>query len=201
MILAIDTSTPRGSIALLENDGLLLDETFPCDRSQSSDLYLHLARACALATRLRTIAIGIGPGSYAGVRISIATALGLSLANGAELIGLASVAALETDAREYFAIGDARRDAFYFTQVRDGLCIEPPQLLDATALDAKLAATPLPVFSTTPLLTATIALPRASILARRAASGIGILARGDFEPLYLRDPFITQPKSVSLSHG
>ncbi len=201
MILAIDTSTPRGSIALLNDGYLVLDEVFACDRSQSSDLYLLLAKVRELAPVLTTIAVGMGPGSYAGVRISIATALGLSLSCGAELLGLASVAALETDATEYFAIGDARRDTFYFTRVRDGVCIEEPQLLDAKSLNARLAAAPaLPVFSATPLPSfpqAAISFPRAGILARRASAGVGILARGDFEPLYLREPYITQPKTVA----
>ncbi len=202
MILAIDTSTPRGSIALLENGRLLFDEVFPCDRSQGSDLYLLLAKVSALAPKLEKIAVGIGPGSYAGVRISIASALGLSLACGAELIGLASVAALETDAPEYVAVGDARRDTFYFTKVRDGVCVEPPQLLDAASLATRLAEAPgVPVFSTTPLACfpqAAIALPRATRLARFAEAGVGILERGDFEPLYLREPYITQPSARRL---
>jgi tRNA threonylcarbamoyladenosine biosynthesis protein TsaB len=199
MILALDTSTSCGSIAVLDGDRLVLAETFPCDRSQGSELYALLVRAQELAGRFERIAIGIGPGSYAGVRISIATALGLSLASGAEMVGLASVSALETDAAEYIAIGDARRDAFYFTHVRDGECVEPPCLLNATELAGRLAATPeLPVFSTAPIPAfpqAATALPSAARLARLAAAEKGILARGDMEPLYLRDPIITQPKA------
>ena len=200
MILAIDTSTPRGSIALLKDGRLVLDEVFACDRSQSSDLYLLLARVRELTPTLTTIAVGIGPGSYAGVRISIATALGLSLSCGAELLGLASVAALETDACEYFAIGDARRDTFYYSRVRDGVCVDEPQLLDAAALGERLATAPeLPVFTTAALPAfprGIVAMPRAEKLARLAAESKGIMARGDFEPLYLREPYITLPKQV-----
>ncbi|MEK0449333.1 MAG: tRNA ((37)-N6)-threonylcarbamoyltransferase complex dimerization subunit type 1 TsaB [Verrucomicrobiota bacterium] len=201
MILALETSTSRGSIALLDGDRLLLDEVFPCDRSQGSDLYRMLERAKEMAGVFKTIAVGIGPGSYAGVRISIASALGLALASGAELVGLASVAAIETDATEYLAIGDARRDTYYYSRVKDGVCVEAPQLLDAAALAGRLGELPeLPVFSTTHLTgfpRAEVALPRAAILARLACAGRGILARGDFEPLYLREPHITQPKSQS----
>lgn len=198
MILAIDTSTPRGSIALLNDGHIVLAEDFPCDRSQGSDLYRLLAEACKRAPRITKIAIGMGPGSYAGVRISIASGLGLSLASGAELLGLASVAASDTDEPEFFAIGDARRDAFYFSRVCGGVCIEPPQILDAATLAEKLAAAPdLPVFTTALIPAfprATLAMPSAKRLARLAAAGIGVLATGDFEPLYLREPFITQPK-------
>ena len=199
MILAIDTSTPRGSIALLDGDRIVLAEVFPCDRSQGSDLYRLLTQARDLAPRITKIALGIGPGSYAGVRISIASGLGLSLASGAELVGLSSVTAFETDAPEYFAIGDARRDSFYFSKIRDGVCVEAPQILEAAVLAEKLAGSPkLPVFTTAPLPAfpqAAIAMPSAVKLARLAASGIGIMATGDFEPLYLREPYITQPKS------
>ena len=198
MILAIDTSTPRGSIALLKDGRLILDEVFACDRSQSSDLYLLLAKVREIAPVLTTIAVGIGPGSYAGVRISIATALGLSLSCGAELLGLASVAALETDAVEYFAIGDARRGTFYYSRVCGRVCVDEPQLLDAAALAEKLATAPeLPVFTTVALPAfprAVIVMPSARKLAQLAAEGKGILARGDFEPLYLREPYITHPK-------
>jgi tRNA threonylcarbamoyladenosine biosynthesis protein TsaB len=202
MILAIDTSTPRGTIALLDtrSDALLFSESFPCDRSQGSDLYLHLAHARSLAPQIGQIAIGIGPGSYAGVRIAIASALGLSLSCGATLVALASVAALATDAPEFIAIGDARRDAYYYSRIRDGLCVEAPQLLDGPALSEKLAAhSDIPVFTTATIPAfpqATIALPCAARLARLAAAQKGILATGDFEPLYLREPYITQPKAA-----
>src|SRR5687768_14575936 len=123
-VLAIDTSTARGTVALLHDGAFLLDEVFTADRSQSSALFPILEKARTLAPKLDVIAIGLGPGSYAGVRIAIATALGLSCATGAKLVGLASVAALETTATRYVAIGDARRETFYFTRVEDGICTE-----------------------------------------------------------------------------
>src|SRR5262245_41787929 len=116
-VLAIDTSTARGRGALLPGGDVLLDEVLTAQRRQSSALFPLLERVRALAVKLDVIAIGLGPGSYAGVRIAIATALGLSCATGARLVGLASVAALETTASRYIAIGDARRDTFYFTRV------------------------------------------------------------------------------------
>jgi tRNA threonylcarbamoyladenosine biosynthesis protein TsaB len=197
-ILAIDTSTSRGSLALWSEGSLVFDEVFTADRSHSSTLFPMLQQARSLAPKIDTIAVGLGPGSYAGVRIAIAAALGIAMADQARLIGLASVAALETMAREYLAVGDARRETFYFTRVEDGLCVEGPQLLDKTELQARLEAHPsLPVYSPAPLAAAPraeIALPRASILAGLAIRSRGILAESDLEPLYLREPHITQPK-------
>ncbi len=197
-ILALDTSTPRGSVALWRDGATVLDEVFTADRSHSSALFPILERARALAPRLDVIAVGLGPGSYAGVRIAIAAALGLSLAENARLVGLSSVAALETSAPSYVAVGDARRETFYFTRVEDGLCVEGPILLDEASLRERLAASSgLPVFVPAPLEVVpdgVVAIPRALRLAELAAAGKGILAEGDLEPLYLREPHITLPK-------
>jgi tRNA threonylcarbamoyladenosine biosynthesis protein TsaB len=198
-ILALDTSTPRGSVALWRDGALLLDEVFTADRSHSSALFPMLTRARTLGPRLDAIAVGLGPGSYAGVRIAIAAALGLSVAENARLLGLASVAALETSAAHYLAVGDARRETFYFTRVENGACAEGPRLVDEATLHRRLAeCAALPVYSPAPLpmvARALVALPRASLLAGLAARGCGILAEGDLEPLYLREPHITQPRA------
>lgn len=198
-ILALDTSTPRGSVALWRDGQFVLDEIFTADRSHSSALFPILQRARQLAPQIDRLAVGLGPGSYAGVRIAIAAALGLSLGENARLLGFASVAALETDAPRYVAIGDARRETFYFTHVEDGRCAEGPLLLSAAELHERLALfADLPVYSPAPLpqfSRAQVVLPRADRLARLAAEERGVLAEGDLEPLYLREPHITQPKA------
>lgn len=198
-VLAIDTSTSRGSVALLDGGRVLLEETFTADRGHESKLMPLLQRARDLAETLDVIAVGLGPGSYAGVRIAIATAMGLQMALGSRLIGIPSVAALETDARAYLAVGDARRETFYFSKVRDGECLEGPLLLDEAALHARLAdLNDWPVLVCDPLALlpmAIVAKPGALALARLAAQGRSIVAEGALEPLYLREPHITLPKA------
>ncbi len=196
--LAIDTSTSQGSVAVIKDGAVLVDDQFMSDRSHSASLFITLERVLADQLKLDQIAIGLGPGSYAGIRISIAAALGLQLAHGAELVGLSSLAALATLAREYVAIGDARRDSFYFAHVREGVCTDGPRLLieselrgylngiDATPV---LASTPLPAFAD-----AQVVHPSAAILGQLAAAQCGITARGELEPIYLREPHITRPK-------
>jgi tRNA threonylcarbamoyladenosine biosynthesis protein TsaB len=199
IVLALETSTACGSVALLDGDRLLLDEGFTADRSQSSELFPLLERALALAPRIDRIAVGLGPGSYAGARIAIASALGLGVARSAELVGLPSVAALETAATRYVAIGDARRETFYFTQVEDGECIEGPVLLTAEELRARLDGLgDWPVYAAAAVPgvpEVVVAVPQAARLARLAAVGRGIVMRGDLEPLYLREAHITTPKA------
>jgi tRNA threonylcarbamoyladenosine biosynthesis protein TsaB len=199
--LAIDTSTTRGAVALLCGGILQLEETFVADRSHSASLFsvLEGARALIPGQHLDQIAIGLGPGSYAGIRIAIAAAIGFEFGLGAQLVGVASAAALETDAPHFLAIGDARREAFYFTRVENGICREGPLLATESDLRTRLAAhSALPVFTSVPIPEfpdARIALPSAANIARIAAEGIGALTTGDLEPIYLREPHITQPKA------
>ena len=199
--LAIDTSTNRGSVAVLIDGELKMDEQFTSERSHSSSLFVVLEKVREIAPRVDRIVIGLGPGSYAGVRISIAAALGIQLTQGAELVGIPSVAALETDASRYIAIGDARRETFYWTDINEGACIEGPLLLTEAELRERLPANTLPVFVGESLAIspeAQIALPSAAILARLGAADRGIVARNDLEPIYLREPHITQPKRATI---
>ena len=197
-VLAIDTSTMHGSVALLNDGRVALDESCISARNHGCALVPLLERARDLAGRFDIIAVGLGPGSYAGVRIAIATALGLAMANGARLVGIPSVAAWQCDAPQHLAIGDARRETFYFTKVEGGICTEGPKLVDAATLLARLAEHPgWPVLTAEPLALvpqATVGVPAALTLARLAAEGRGIVAEGDLEPLYLREPYISQPK-------
>ncbi|MEO6786118.1 MAG: tRNA (adenosine(37)-N6)-threonylcarbamoyltransferase complex dimerization subunit type 1 TsaB [Chthoniobacteraceae bacterium] len=198
-VLAIDTSTSHGSVALLDGERVLLDESCISDRNHGSTLVPLLQRARGLVERFDCIAVGLGPGSYAGVRIAIATAMGLGMAMGARLVGIPSVAAWECDAERHVAIGDARRETFYFTKVECGICTEGPLLLDAPGLLARIAGLPgWTLLTAEPLALvpdAVVARPRALTLARLAAEERGIFAGGELEPLYLREPHITLPKS------
>ena len=197
VILAIDTSTPHGSVAVLRGSTIATVEEFTADRSHSSSLFSVLERLREMASRYDRIVIGLGPGSYAGIRIAIAAAMGISLTQGSELLGIPSVAALQTDLSDYVAIGDARRDTFYWTTVRAGVCVEGPLLLTEADLKARIAAETLPLLATEPVAVAphaVVALPSAARLARLAAAETGIIQRGDLEPIYLREPYITQSK-------
>lgn len=196
--LAIDTSTSQGSVAVLQDGTVVVDDQFMADRSHSASLFTTLERVLAVHRKIDQIAIGLGPGSYAGIRISIAAALGLQLAHEAELVGLPSIAALPVEAKEYVAIGDARRETFYFTHVKGGICSDGPRLLTGGELRETLALfSHLPICASAPVPgfpDAQLVHPSAAILGRLAAAGRGITARGDLEPIYLREPHITRPK-------
>lgn len=204
--LAIETSTHQGSVALFEDGHPLRHETFSATRSHSSHLFVLLEQLLAgEPERLGSIVVGLGPGSYAGVRIGVAAAIGLSLATGARLIGISSLAGLGDG--PYLALGDARRDTFYFAAVRADAGIgeaDGPCLLDTATLTATLALETWrgwPIRASEPLAIAPDAetsFPCAVRLGRLALAGKGKLSFDQLEPIYLREVHITRPKTAPL---
>ena len=181
-ILSIDTSTPHGSVALLVDGELRLDETFTADRSHSASLFVVLEKARALVEQIDQVAVGLGPGSFAGVRIAIAAAIGLELSLGAKLVGIPSVAALEIAEPAYMV--DRRRAAgdVLFHASRGGQSVSKVRCSQrkrncATLLISLGGAAGLRDGRTSGSSAAQIALPSAAILARLAAEGRGIVAR------------------------
>ncbi len=197
-VLAIDTSTTRGSVAILSGEKILFAEDFVADRSHSATLFAILARAREGTLPWDQVVIGLGPGSYAGIRIAIAAAMGIELTTGASLAGIPSVAAWDTGAADYIAIGDARRETFYWTRVEKGFCTEGPMLLDSVELKSRLDRETLPVFSSDSLEgfpSVRQAFPSARILAQLALAKRGTVEGEVLEPIYLREPHITTPKA------
>lgn len=201
MLLALETSTSLGSVALLDADGQIVRErSFRSERNHLAALFEELAQVLDGSASPRIIAVGLGPGSYAGVRVAIAAAIGLRVARGAELRGVASIAALPTESANYHVIGDARRTSFYLARVENGNLLETPLLFPMEDLAQHTA-------SLSPLLVAEpfAAAARVTHLAPSAVRVGRLALRPDFdgprhrlEPIYLRDPHITPAKPKPL---
>ena len=107
-LLALSTSTPRGSAALLR-DGEAVAEVAYADLQGHAERLFEaidavLARAGEARTSIDALACDVGPGSFTGVRVGVASAKGIALALGAPLVGVVS---LEAMARAAFAEGAA----------------------------------------------------------------------------------------------
>ena len=136
-ILALELSTSRGSLAWLDGE-IEFTRDWPNDRKDSSAFFENLQAARRKFGPPETIIVGLGPGSYAGTRIAISAAIGIQLSCDARLIGYPSVCAMECDAHEYCAIGDARRKSFFFARILKNEVIEGPTLFSELELKARL---------------------------------------------------------------
>jgi tRNA threonylcarbamoyladenosine biosynthesis protein TsaB len=194
--LALEMSTPRGSIAWREDGEALFDGRFAADRKHSGAFFENVEQCLERFGRPEKIIVGLGPGSYAGVRIAIATALGLRSATKATLAGIPSICALEVEIADYCVIGDARRQTFFFAKIEGGRVTDGPILKTAAELAAMIGGSTLPVYVSEQLPqfpTAKLAYPSANRLAEIArlyADNID----GALEPIYLREPHITVAK-------
>ena len=193
-VLALELSSPIGSVAACDSKGERQFVTFPADRKHSGLFYENLHAIYTQSAPPELIVVGLGPGSYAGVRIAIATALGLRIASGARLSGLPSISAI--DRREYFFVGDARQQAFVFAHIVDGRCLEGPMLMSEAELRSKLSgAAERPIVATQPLSqfeNIMVEHPSALRLLELAMGADGGMEE-TLEPIYLRAPYITVP--------
>ena len=143
--LALDTSTPVGSVAV-GRDGEVLAESFLRVRATHSEAVLpevdRLLTACGLGSRdLQAVVVGGGPGSFTGVRIAASLAKGMCHARGLELFSFSSLAAVAVGARcegPVCALFDARRGQVYAAGYRVGDGIEELFAPRAAALEQVL---------------------------------------------------------------
>jgi tRNA threonylcarbamoyl adenosine modification protein YeaZ len=197
-ILALELSTARGSLAWFDGEVEAAHE-WPNDRKNSSPFFENLNAITKKFGGPDTVIVGLGPGSYAGTRIAISAAIGLQLSSGARLIGFPSIGAIECDAHEYCAIGDARRKSFFFARIRGHELVEGPTLFSQSELESKLESIEpaIPIFSSESLPQfdrAVLRYPSALVLARLARETHRSFSLPPLEPIYLREPHITMPK-------
>jgi tRNA threonylcarbamoyladenosine biosynthesis protein TsaB len=125
--LAIDTSTPRGAVALLRDDKPLGEETFDRSRTGGGENLFDAAAGLLSKNELRAadiglLAVGLGPGSFTGIRAGIAAAKGLAMPRKLPIKGVSSYDALALtalpkmprDCPQMCVLGDARREEIYF---------------------------------------------------------------------------------------
>ncbi len=208
MILSIETSTPRASLALFDREKASIEweHAFTTERAHNSVIFSPLKEALEVCGHsLDLIVVGLGPGSYSGVRVGIAVANGLAIALGAPVVGLSSLVAYGAEGGDDFlVIGDARRASVFVAEVKSRALVGEPDLIDvkqAGEVLAKRTEGRETLTADAPLVDrygVRLSGPNAVVLARLAAGlkedQIAELAARPLEPAYLRPPHITTPK-------
>jgi tRNA threonylcarbamoyl adenosine modification protein YeaZ len=208
-ILAIETSVPAASIALKVGGKPCICKEFESHRQQNQLLFPPLQQLLEMlpsGEKLDLIIIGTGPGSYSGSRISIAAAQGIAAAHSCDVVGLSSFLATPTflQGENAVAVGDARRGAFFTSEVPANTLPQEPKLMERAAFDAQLAEETRKIFTLEPKMEFAdgSSIPLEQPTAENLITAWTLLDTADQEklrntppaPTYLRAPFITKAK-------
>jgi tRNA threonylcarbamoyladenosine biosynthesis protein TsaB len=218
-LAAIDTSTALGSVALFQDGELVVERSQRVSNAHGESLLPMVAALFAETgwspADVARWGVGIGPGSFTGVRIAVATAKGIAIATGARLVGVTSL-----DAVAHGIEGDVVASVLgagkgeVFVQARRGgkVVLGPSHVVLAEVGEflARIAggssaivvagedAAGLDLSALGPRVTLATApphdLPRASVIGRIALS-CEPDDEGALEPLYVRPPEITMPRT------
>lgn len=137
IVLALDTTTRGGSVAVADGDRVLA--VLPGDESRTHGERLpgELARALEQAgitrERIDLLAVATGPGAFTGLRIGLAAMQGLAMTLGRPVIGVSALDALaaqviDADVDLVIPWMDAQRGDVFATLLdrRSGATIEMP---------------------------------------------------------------------------
>lgn len=117
-MLALETAAYAGaSLALLELDGTLIEQVAIADsRTVAATLVPQVDALLArhAQKKVATIAVDCGPGSFTGIRIGIATALGIADGFGASTIGVSQFDLFDVPLEPTCILIDARASGYYY---------------------------------------------------------------------------------------
>lgn len=137
-VLALDTSSARLTVALVEDGRVLREEHFD-PPARAGDL---LPRALGPLDGVDAIAVGLGPGSFTGLRIGLAAAKALAYARRWPIAGVSSLRALaaSVSAPLVCATSEGRKGELYASLHRGDEVLWPEAVYRAEALAEKLRA-------------------------------------------------------------
>jgi tRNA threonylcarbamoyladenosine biosynthesis protein TsaB len=146
LILAVDTTTRAGSLALVGGDRVIREHRGDPARTHAQRLPVDLMHLCdAAGVEIREVdlyAVAAGPGSFTGLRIGIAAVQGLAMAWSRHVVPVSSLEALAITAppetSRVVVWMDAQRGQV-FAQVFD---VDPSPAGTARPLTAAISVTP-----------------------------------------------------------
>ena len=125
-ILAVDTSTKSCSVAITEDNNLIIELLLASGRTHSIHLMDMVKQALKLAMiavdEIDGYAVAIGPGTFTGLRIGLSTIKGLAAATNKPVVAISTLKALAFQAFAHtgliYPMIDARRGEIYFAGYR-----------------------------------------------------------------------------------
>jgi tRNA threonylcarbamoyladenosine biosynthesis protein TsaB len=144
LILALDTSSPNGSLAVLRDEKVIGVISTLAEETYSSRMFRHLEfllqELSVKLTDFDLFAVAAGPGSFTGLRVGLAAAKGWAEVYKKPVVGISVLEAIaaqsHSTATVLVAASDARRGEIYFGVYRRGKdslalegeeCVSPPE--------------------------------------------------------------------------
>jgi len=211
IVLGIETSTARSSVALLADGEVVAHEHHEDARGHGAFLAPAIRRCLDAAPRrddrphVDLVAVGTGPGLYTGLRVGMATGAAFASAREVPVVGVSGMDALAgasgvTDAPVVTTLDARRGQVFWAVHVpQDGVLVrvEGPQVGTREELDSVLAALDTvrvagSVRVVGEIAAAQVMRPDAAAIARLGAAQFRatpehLRMQVPLEPVYLRD--------------
>lgn len=141
IFLAIETSDPRGSLALFDEEGMLEEDLFSDDMAHAREFAARidglLGRGGFTPRDLRGISVSVGPGSYTGCRVGVTAAKTLAIALRIPVVAISSLEVMAAYAIEsvepaeeppidaFIPVLDGRRGFYYGARFRAAGDVRP----------------------------------------------------------------------------
>ena len=135
LTLAIDTSTSRTIVGIIDGDEVIFEKFHDGATDHGRALSQLVAEALKVSRPPKQVVVGMGPGPFTGLRVGISFAHTFGLARNIPVIGVCSLDAIAIDANEYTVAIDARRKEIYWARYKDGVRIEGPSVSKPAEVD------------------------------------------------------------------
>ena len=126
-VLAIDTSTSRTWVAIIE-DAKVLYSGFRDGATAHGPSLPALVQEALAVSDVDEVVVGMGPGPFTGLRVGIAFAQSFALARQIPVRGVCSLDAIATQIQEadFIVTVDARRKEVYWARYTNGVRVSEP---------------------------------------------------------------------------
>jgi tRNA threonylcarbamoyl adenosine modification protein YeaZ len=130
LVLAIDTSSPAVTAALVTTDGeVVAVRSELAARGHGELLAPSIAECLAAGAAPAAVVAGLGPGPYTGLRVGLVTVAAFAHARGIPAYGVCSLDAIESGGSgDTVVVTDARRREVYWARYRAGVRVEGPHV-------------------------------------------------------------------------